>query len=492
MIETAIAQLRFAASVGLGLPFSPRALNRIIDSLLDTRREFGAVASAGGDPLGGEPLDEETRRDVQLRRFRSQAKRAARETDHYRALFARLGFDPARLGWKEIGQVPLASKEQVRDTPGAFVRARAQPVFCTTTTGTTGRPTSLLFSAYEMQTYVALGAINNLISGEVSAEDIVQISTSARATLGNTCFAGACTRVGALVYMGGLIDPWQSLALLAEEHHLPGKKRRASVLLTYASYLGELVEEGLRAGYGPNDFGLERIMAGGEIVTSGLKERSRRLFGDVRFGESFGQTETWPSTATVCPQGHLHFEPTQSLLEVVDAESGIPTPPGEIGTLVLTPLPPYRETMLILRYDTQDLVRALPAPPSCALRHLPAVSNLLGKRSQAVRQDGCWTTPRQVREALEGLEVVPLPARCGFWAVPGGVAVEAMLRDTGQATHREVANALEAHGVPLRTLHLVTDAGALQRPLPLRGDLREHTFSPAVHPLEPAMLVRQA
>jgi phenylacetate-coenzyme A ligase PaaK-like adenylate-forming protein len=39
----------------------------------------------------------------------------------------------------------------------------------------------------------------------------------------------------------------------------------------YPSYLGQLVEEAKRLGYGPGDFGLERIMAGGEVVTAGLK-----------------------------------------------------------------------------------------------------------------------------------------------------------------------------------------------------------------------------
>jgi hypothetical protein len=39
------------------------------------------------------------------------------------------------------------------------------------------------------------------VQGQITAEDIVQISTSARATLGNTCFAGARTRLGALWYL---------------------------------------------------------------------------------------------------------------------------------------------------------------------------------------------------------------------------------------------------------------------------------------------------
>jgi len=47
----------------------------------------------------------------------------------------------------------------------------------------------------------------------------------------------------------------------------------------------------------------------------------------------------------------------------------------------------------------------------------------------AVRhEEGGWTFPRDVLEALEACEEVPLPARHGFWAVPGSVAVEVVIR----------------------------------------------------------------
>jgi phenylacetate-coenzyme A ligase PaaK-like adenylate-forming protein len=126
----------------------------------------------------------------------------------------------------------------------------------------------------------------------MSAEDIVQISTSARAALGNRCFAGACARVGAQWYLAGLVEPEQALALLTEKHTVAGKKPRTSVLNVYPSYLGQLVECGLRLGYGPADFGLERIMVGGEAVTEGLKARYRELFGPVTFVEGYAMTET--------------------------------------------------------------------------------------------------------------------------------------------------------------------------------------------------------
>jgi phenylacetate-CoA ligase len=82
-----------------------------------------------------------------------------------------------------------------------------------------------------------------------------------------------------------------------------------------------------------------------------------------------------------------------------------------------------------------------------------------------------------VLEALEAVDDVPLPARCGFWAVPGGVAVEvAVERDTPHI-RRTIEHSLEKHGVPVRELYSVEAASKLQRPLPLRCDLRELSFA---------------
>jgi phenylacetate-CoA ligase len=481
MLETAFAQLRFAASLVFGVPFSTRSLDRLIDALLDTRREFGAIGAEGAEFLAGPALDEQTRRDVQLRRFRAQATRAAHETAYYARLFESLGLDPARLRYDDIQRIPITPKEALRDDPDAFVCRTADACFRTTTTGTTGRPTSVCFSQYELRTYIALEAIHHLVHRQVGPEDIVLISSSARATLGNSCFAGGCARLGAQVTIGGLIDPAQSLALLAEPRHLAGKKPRVSVLSIYPSYLGELVTSGLQLGYRPADFGLERIFVGGEIVTAGLKERCRRLFGDVQFVEGYGMTEPWPLGGTVCSAGHLHFEPSHGLLEVLDIETGALAQPGQAGTIVATPFPPFRKTTTLLRYDTQDVVRSLAEPLTCPLRHLPATSNLLGKLGLAARHDAGWIFPRDVLEALEVVEAVPLPARCGFWSVPGGVAVEVVVEHVTLDVRKAVERSLVERGIPVRELHLVTDRDRLRQPLPLRCELRELSFGqPAV------------
>jgi hypothetical protein len=193
-------------------------------------------------------------------------------------------------------------------------------------------------------------------------------------------------------------------------------------------------------------------------------------------------TEAIPFGGTVCEEGHLHYPVDQGLAEVLDPERGDAVGPGEAGTLVVTPFAPFRDTTLLLRFDTEDVVRTLPEPPACSQRSLPATTDLLGKLRLSVRHDDGWTYPRQVLEALEGLDAIPLPARCGFWAVPGGVAVEAVARDTDAETRQIAARRLEAHDVPVREVTLVTDAAALRRPYPLRGDLREAHFATGAPP----------
>ena len=478
VIELAVAQLRFAGSMLFGLPFHGPSLERLIGAIQDTQREFGRVGSGYGELMGEPALDEAARRDVQWRRFRAQAVRAARETAYYREMFVHLGLDPTHLRPEDISALPTTPKEALRDHPDAFVRPAARPCLQATTTGTTGRPTSVCFSEYELRTMVALATMALLARQEVGPEDIVLVSTSSRGTLGTLSFAGACVRVGALVNVVAVAEPAHTLALLAEPRQVAGKKPRVSALSAYPSYLGELTQRGLEMGYRPEDFGLERILVGGEIVTAGLKARCQRLFGPVSFVEGYAMSETFPCGGQLCPDGHLHFEVSQGLVEVQAIGASAPALPGAPGTLLATPFLPYRETTMLLRYDTQDVVRALPTPPTCNLASLPATSNVLGKLRLSLQHDGGWTFPRQVLEALEATAEVPLPARWGYRSVPGGVAVEVVTPADTPAVRAAIGERLEEEGVPLRELELVGDRNCLRHPFPLRGDIREAAFGP--------------
>src|SRR5439155_24569803 len=84
---------------------------------------------------------------------------------------------------------------------------------------------------------------------------------------------------------------------------------------------------------------------------------------------------------------------------------------------------------------------------------------------------------RDVLEALEALEEVPLPARFGMRADRAdGVAVEVVAREEDGRTRRRIATALERR-VPLQGLRVVTDPATLEDPVLLRTDLREPSFA---------------
>jgi len=138
MLETGFAQIRFAASILFGTRFSLWSLDQLIASLQATQREYGSLRSEGRDLLVSPQLDEETRRAMQLRRFRSQAVRAVRETVYYQRLFERLGLDPGRVRYEEIAHLPLTPKVDLRSDPEAFVCHTAHPSLRALTTGTTG------------------------------------------------------------------------------------------------------------------------------------------------------------------------------------------------------------------------------------------------------------------------------------------------------------------------------------------------------------------
>src|SRR5579859_1667679 len=149
MIEAAFSQLRFALSLVLGTRFSTRSLDRLVAALRETKREFGASALQKDPLLDGPELTDETRQQVQWQRFRTQARRAARETEYYRSLFQQLGLEPKRLRPTDLSQIPLTSKTAIRDNPDAFVNQKAHPFLCANTTGTTGKPTSIYFRSEE-------------------------------------------------------------------------------------------------------------------------------------------------------------------------------------------------------------------------------------------------------------------------------------------------------------------------------------------------------
>jgi phenylacetate-coenzyme A ligase PaaK-like adenylate-forming protein len=480
LFSASVAQLRFAISVAFGVRFSPRSLARVLEAIQVSEREFGPLTPEAAETVMPPLYEPRELRRMQLTRIRRLAASAVHETVHYEQVFAKAGVSPRRLSWEDFARLPLTTKRQLRAAPEAFVARSSSPVLAVETTGTSGRPTRVYFSSYDLAVLRVLGAIGFSLGGLITREDILVLATAPRA-VANLSIGPAAECVGATVQMTGMPDPLSLLAALSADWGLPGKRGRPTLLAAYPSYLGALCEAGLEAGYRHRDFGLKRIFTGSELVTDGLKQRLQNLFGEVAVSETYALTETLPFGGQACSAGHLHFDGTRGVLELLHAVTGEPAVEGEPARIVATPLPPYRDSTLLLRYDTEDVVDVLAVRPECELRHLPATSAIRGKLSACVVLDGGeLVCPREVAEALEASAGVPLPARYTLRGVGERVAVEVVVRDPDDAAvRRKIAGRLIDGGVPLSGVRLVGDPGALRtRPL-LRSDLREPVFASA-------------
>lgn len=472
MLDTAIAQLRLVASIILDKPFAMWSLEWLINSIRDTRHEFGILSSEAAEFLKGPTLDAKTRGEFHLRRFQRQATRAAWETSYYGRLFEQIALNPEQLRYEDISHIPVTTKRELRTQANAFVSRIAQPALGVMTANWSDQSARVYFSEYELRLMVALMAIELLLKDEAGADDIVQSCYPASATLLNLIFGRAYTRLGAIVHLVGQVEPTSALALLTQNQHLAGKKPCPSILLAYPSYLSKLVEHGLQLGYQPHHFSLERIVTTGEIVTEGLKSRCQLLFGPVQFTENYATVATLPLWGASYSEGILQFEPLPGLTEVINPETGAPAQPGEVGTIVITPFSSYRDTTLLLRYDTEDMVRILKEQPGYGI-----TSHILGKLNFSVKKEHGWIFPRDVQETLEAIEEVPLPARYGFWDVPGGVAVEVLIRKNLSSVRGKVEQSLIERGIPVCELYLVETSDQLQHPIPLRCDLSEPSLT---------------
>jgi phenylacetate-coenzyme A ligase PaaK-like adenylate-forming protein len=477
VLETALRQLRY----GLSLAFSRRIriqdLRELISDLLATRAELGLLDSAQTNLLHGGGISPETRRAVNNRRLQMMASMAYERTTYYQATFDRLGMKPDEVRLDTLEDVPVTPKRDLRAIPDAFISRSSAPTFRAFTTGTTGPPTSVWFSRYEIELGIAFGAIASIVNAGYGPDDVLQINISSRASLALMLTIESCQLIGAGCVPVGLIDPAETLSLLAAPVHLPGKKPQVSIMTTYPSYLAALVQAGEDLGYCAADFGLEQISCGGEVLTEPLRRRAEELFG-ARVTDGYVMTELFPMGGLTCTAGHIHLTPEQGLAEILDLDSHKPVAPGEVGMLVGTPFFPFRDTTLVLRYATGDVVRCLEASElQCELVALPAASQVLGKASFSVQTRMGRFFARDFQEVLDGERAVRLPCLYSVEASDEELQLHLFAPGPAHGLESAIVGSANDRGIPLTRVHLYQELKEMPRPLPVRADLHEATLT---------------
>jgi phenylacetate-CoA ligase len=366
MFETGVRQFRMAML--RGMPISSGHLELLIE---DTRAALRGSGVPGGDVerlLDGPFADPATRRHLQDTCLRRTVRHAARVSPYYREVLAAHGIDPSDVAAHTIEKLPLTRKPVVQARAADFVAEGSRPFLSTRSTGTTGQP--IWMSRYEADLWPALATLAGLLRGEIREDDCMQINVSSRATAAVQQNINVCRLAGATCHVLGLIPAAESVRNLAGPF-------RPTLLVTYPSYLADMVHAARGIGLGPGDFGLRRIDCGGEVLSADLAAAATKTFA-APVTDTFTTTEVLPVSRRICSQGHLHHDLATGFVEVVNPATGHAVAPGDVGTVAVTPYFPYRECMPLLRYETRDMVRRLAEDDlTCELAGVPATSAIL-------------------------------------------------------------------------------------------------------------------
>ena len=160
------------------------------------------------------------------------------------------------------------------------------------------------------------------------------------------------------------------------------ESRKAPYLISSASHAAALADAASedRA----RNLGLEIIFSTAETVLPRVRKLVRERFG-AKLVAIYSCQETG-YIAIECPvSGQYHVLVDNALVEIVE-EDGSPTPPGEVGRVLVTSL--YNYATPFIRYAIGDVATASATPCACG-RTLPVIPQIEGRTwSEFIFQDG--------------------------------------------------------------------------------------------------------
>lgn len=133
-----------------------------------------------------------------------------------------------------------------------------------------------------------------------------------------------------------------------------------SVVACAPSMVLELARELLRTGQDPADLGIRQFLVLGEVSTPEFLRNAGTLWPGSRVGPGMYGSQEAMCIAGGWPDGRLRLSEPNYAVELVDPETGTPSP-GDTGELVVTMLTPGVKPLI--RYRTGDLVRIDPWAP---------------------------------------------------------------------------------------------------------------------------------
>jgi len=325
--------------------------------------------------LRHEALPADEIRALQIDLLRGRALLALEKVPAYRTLQDRIGeVKRAKSPDEILALLPILTKEEVRRAPESFIpEGVTGPLLRATTGGTTGKPLLL---------YRTLSGTRRNFAFFARTRAWRKLTEKDR----------TATLMGRLTVPEGQAQPpyWRHSRLtdnlLFSSYHMSPKAlpeyARALVdfapkqVVCYPSSGAPVASAILRAGLAPK--GMHAVFTTAETLSPRQREVMELAFG-CPVADQYGSGE-WTVVISQCEHGTYHLHPDYGYLEVLDRQ-GEPCVKGT-GRVVASGF--INDAMVLLRYDTGDLVNLDGRPCSCG-RAFPTIQSIEGRAEDSIR-----------------------------------------------------------------------------------------------------------
>jgi phenylacetate-CoA ligase len=329
-------------------------------------------------------------RNLQLKRLKQTLQHAYANSPVYKAKFDQHQIHPDDLTTlQDLSKFPFTTKRDLRDNYpfGIFSVPMEQVVRVHASSGTTGKPTVVGYTAGDIDTWANVVARSIRAAGGTAA-DMLHVAYGYGLFTGGLGAHYGGEKLGCTVIpmSGGQTE--KQVQLIQDFN--------PDIIMVTPSYMLNLADEMDRQGVDASKLALRVGIFGAEPWTDAMRtELEDRL--SINAVDIYGLSEVMgPGVAQECVESkdgptiwEDHFYP-----EVINPETGEVVEDGEEGELVFTSL--TKEAMPIIRYRTRDLTRLLPGTS----RTMRRMDKITGRSDDMMIIRGVNVFPSQVEEHL--------------------------------------------------------------------------------------------
>ena len=346
-----------------------------------------------------ETLPRQALEAIQLKRLKSVLERVYANVPFYRDNYTKIGFKPSDLGsLADLAILPFTTKQDMRDSYpySLFAAPMDEIVRIHASSGTTGKPTVVGYTSYDISVWAELMA-RSFVSAGVHRGDIIHNSYGYGLFTGGLGAHYGAERLGASVIpMSGGNTKKQIMIM---------QDFGSTVLTCTPSYSLFMAESASEEGIDFKKLKLRVGIFGAEPWSEAMRSEIEAKL-NLSAVDIYGLSEIMgPGVAIECCQAKqgLHLWEDHFIPEIIDPDTGVPLGEGERGELVITTI--TKQGIPLIRYRTRDITSITYEPCVCGRTHA-RITRMSGRSDDMLIIRGVNIFPSQIESILVGIEGV--------------------------------------------------------------------------------------